>query len=389
MVLKGKLIKSNKTLGLRSTLVIFQFMTSIVLIIGTIVVYRQLNYIQSTDLGYKKDQVLLVDDSFYLGKNARTFKNEVLQLSGVTSGTLSGFLPVAGASRGDDSYSKDAVMNTHNSVQMQSWFVDNDYIQTMGMEMAAGRSFSKDFPSDSTAIIINETAAKMLGYDDPLSKTIYTHEGAGNTPYKIIGVVKDFNFETLRQKIGPLSLRLSENNSIASFKVSTANIGALIPQIKEKWDQLAGGMAFNYRFLDDAFTKMYNNEQRVGKIAVLFSVLAIFIACLGLFGLATFIAEQRRKEIGIRKVLGASAQGVVALLSKDFLKLVLIAFVIAVPLAWWGMHNWLQDFAYRIDISWWIFVLAGTAAVFIAIVTVSIQALRAANANPIKSLRTE
>lgn len=388
MVLKGKLTKSSKTLGLRSSLVVFQFITSIVLIIGTIVVYQQLQFIRDTNLGFSKDQVLLVDNTYFLRDNAQTFKQEVQQLAGVSNGTLSGFLPISSSSRSDSSYSTEAVMNSSNSIQMQRWRVDENYIPTMGMEMHSGRNFSKDFPSDSSAIIINETAAKMLG-GDPLSKTIYTHGGDGTEAHTVIGIVKDFNFESVKQKIGPVSLQLSENIGIASFKVNTSNISTLIPQIKNKWDDLAGGMPFNYRFLDEAFNKMYSGEQRVGQIALLFSVLAIFIACLGLFGLAAFIAEQRKKEIGIRKVLGASSQGVVTLLSKDFLKLVIIAFVIAVPLAWWGMHSWLQDFAYRINISWWIYAIAGLFAVFIAVATVSLQALKAAVANPIKSLRTE
>lgn len=388
MVLKGKLTKSSKTLGLRSSLVVFQFITSIVLIIGTIVVYQQLQFIRDTNLGFSKDQVLLVDNTYFLRDNAQTFKQEVQQLAGVSNGTLSGFLPISSSSRSDSSYSTEAVMNSSNSIQMQRWRVDENYIPTMGMEMHSGRNFSKDFPSDSSAIIINETAAKMLG-GDPLSKTIYTHGGDGTEAHTVIGIVKDFNFESVKQKIGPVSLQLSENIGIASFKVNTSNISTLIPQIKNKWDDLAGGMPFNYRFLDEAFNTMYSGEQRVGQIALLFSVLAIFIACLGLFGLAAFIAEQRKKEIGIRKVLGASSQGVVTLLSKDFLKLVIIAFVIAVPLAWWGMHSWLQDFAYRINISWWIYAIAGLFAVFIAVATVSLQALKAAVANPIKSLRTE
>lgn len=208
-------------------------------------------------------------------------------------------------------------------------------------------------------------------------------------PRTIIGVVKNFNFESLHRQIGPLCLSLGNYPGSAIFKVNSKNIQTLIPQIQAKWKSIAAGLPFSYRFLNESFDEMYRAEQRVGKLAVIFSILAIFIACLGLFGLATFIAEQRTKEIGIRKVLGASVNGLVSMLSKDFVKLVSIAFIAAAPLAWWAMHNWLNNFAYRINIEWWMFAAAGIGALLIALLTVSIQAIRAALANPVKSLRTE
>jgi putative ABC transport system permease protein len=204
-----------------------------------------------------------------------------------------------------------------------------------------------------------------------------------------VGVVKNFNYETLHNEVGPLMFVLQRSNGLASFKVSTDNISSLINNIKNKWTSIAPGVAFSYRFLDDSFNEMYQSEQRVGKISISFSILAIVISCLGIFGLATFIAEQRIKEIGIRKVLGASIQGIVGLLSADFMKLVLIAFIIAAPFAWWIMNKWLQDFVYRVEFSWWIFLVAGVAAILIALLTVSYQAIRAAITNPAKSLRTE
>ncbi len=349
-VLKGKFTRGGKTWGLRSTLVVFQFVTSIVLIIGTIVVYRQLNYIQKVNLGFDKNEVLVIDGTYVLGNNINTFKNEVLQLAGVKSGTVSGFLPVSNSSRSDQTFSKDAVMNSTNSIDMQQWRVDTDYIETMGMKIIDGRNFSKKFPSDSSTVILNETAVKMLGYKKPVGQQIHTiGSGSKSVTYSIIGVVKNFNFESLKQEIAPLCLVLSKNTGITSFKINAGSAQTLIPQIENKWKAFSPEMPFSYRFLDNAFEQMYRSEQRVGKLAVLFSVLAIFIACLGLFGLATFIAEQRTKEIGIRKVLGASVKGMVSLLSIDFLKLVLIAYVIAVPLALWSMHTWLQDFAYRVN----------------------------------------
>ncbi|MFL5741291.1 MAG: ABC transporter permease [Flavisolibacter sp.] len=390
-VLKGKLASGSRNGGLRSMLVIFQFATSIILIIGTIVVYGQLNYIQTRNLGFNKDQVLVINDSYALDKNLNAFKHEVLQLPGVTSGTVSGFLPVSNSSRNDNTYSREAVMDAKNGLDMQNWTVDYDYLPTMGMQMVKGRNFSRDYGADSTSVIINETAAKLLNYDDPLGKKIYAmSDQPGITKaYTIIGVVKNFNFESLHHAVGPLSFFLGNSISLVSFKVKATNIPSLLSSIESKWKSMAPGMPFSYRFLNDSFNEMYQDEQRVGKIALVFSVLAILIACLGLFGLATFIAEQRTKEIGIRKVLGASVRGIVQLLSKDFVRLVFIAFVLAAPLAWWFMNKWLQDFAYRITINWWIFLLAGLLAFLIAILTISFQAIRAAIANPVKNLRTE
>jgi putative ABC transport system permease protein len=208
-------------------------------------------------------------------------------------------------------------------------------------------------------------------------------------PLKIIGVVKNFNFESLHHNVGPLCFRLGKSTGIASFKVSTSNIKELVTKVESTWKKMAPGMPFSYRFLDDAFDNMYRAEQRMGKLALGFSILAIVVACMGLFGLATYAAEQRIKEIGIRKVLGASVSGIVNMLSVDFIKLILISAMIAFPIAWWAMHKWLMNFAYRIDISWWIFLVAAAIALFIALTTISYQAIRAALMNPVKSLRTE
>lgn len=392
-VLKGKINAGFKKSYLRSSLVVLQFFTSILLIIGTVVVYKQLNYIQTTNLGFNKDQVLIINGYNALGSNDEAFKNEVLNMPGVKSGTISGYLPVSGSSRNDMSYSRESVQDSKNSLSSQTWRVDYDYINTLGMEIVKGRNFSKDFGSDSTAVIINETAAKVLGYDDPIGKKIYTNyqdmNGTRPVSYNIIGVVKDFHFESLRQNIYPLIMRLDHDNGLASFKVNTANIQPLIKQIEAKWKTMAPGMPFSYRFMDDAFDNMYRSEQRVGEVAITFAILAIFIACLGLFGLVTYMAEQRTKEIGVRKVLGATVSNLVTMLSKDFLKLVIIAALIAFPVSWWIMNAWLQDFAYRISIDWWVFLLAGFAALLVALATISFQAIKAALANPVRSLRTE
>ena len=390
-VLKGKIKPSNRRFSLRSILVVFQFATSIILIIGTIVIYRQLHFIQNKNIGFNKSQVIIVNDTYALKNNLNAFKNDILKMQAVKMATVSSYLPV-NSNRNDNSFSNSQVMDAKNGFDMQTWAVDYDYIPTLGMEIIKGRNFSRDFGTDSNAVIINETTAKTLGFDDPIGKNIYgTYNTSGNVrvPYKIIGVVRNFNFESLKQNVGTLGLFLGMSDGLVSFKINTGNIPELVQSIEQKWKQMAPGMPFSYRFLDDAFNEMYKTEQRIGKIILIFSILAIIIACLGLFGLSIFIAEQRTKEIGIRKVLGSSVSGIVGLLSFDFIRLVVISFCIASPIAWYFMQQWLQDFANRIDISWWIFLLAAVLAIFIAMVTVSFQAIRAALANPVKSLRTE
>lgn len=390
-VLKGKMNKGFSKNYFRSTLVVFQFFTSIVLIVGTIVVFRQLNYIQNKKIGFNKDQVLVLNGTAALGNNVDAFRNEVTKISGVKASSFAGYLPVSNSSRSDNTFSTEAVMTEKNGFNMQVWNVDYDYIPTLGMEIIEGRNFSSAYGSDSSAVIINEATAKTIGYDDPIGKKVYSSDGAGNNSveYTIIGVVKNFNYESLRQNIGPLCFRLGYNKWAAAFKVSTTDIKGLLANIESKWKTIATGLPFSYQFLDEAFDSMYRAEQRVGTVALAFAVLAILIACLGLFGLATYMAEQRTKEIGVRKVLGASVPDIVTMISKDFAKLVLIAAIIAFPVAWYAMDKWLQDFAYRVNIGWWVFLVAGVIALFIALITVGIQAVKAAIANPVKSLRTE
>lgn len=393
VVLKGNSNSGFKKSSLRNVLVVFQFATSVILISATIIVYKQLHYIQNTKLGFNKDQVLVINDTYALNGKVKAFKNEVLAMNGVISGTISSFLPVSSSSRSDNTYSKDAVMDVDNAIDMQTWAVDYDYLKTMGMEIVKGRNFSPEFGTDSTAILITETTAKLLGYDDPINKNLYApageYEDNSFVPLHIIGVVKDFHFESLRQEIGPLCMRLGNSTGTISFKVAAASTGGLINQIENKWKAMAPELPFSYRFLDDSFNEMYKNEQRVGSLAITFAVLAILIACLGLFGLVTYMAEQRTKEIGIRKVLGASITNVVTMISKDFLVLVAVACVIAFPVAWYAMDKWLEDYAYRIDIEWWIFLAAGFTALAIALITISFKAIKAAIVNPAKSLRTE
>jgi len=390
-VLKGEISKGHKKNNFRSLLVVFQFSTSIILIIGTIVIYRQLDHIQSSQLGFQKDHVLVVENSGMSNSARESIKSEIEQLTDIKSASFGGYLPVGDSSRSDTTFSTEAVMTETNGFNMQYWSVDYDYIPTMGMEIIEGRNFSREFGADSLGMILNETAVKSTGFKDPIGKKLYTSFGPNEPaiPYTIIGVVKNFNYESLRQNVGPLSFVMGNNSWISVYRFNTSDVSGLVSTIENKYKAMAPGMPFNYHFLDESFDNMYRQEQRVGKVALTFSFLAIIIACLGLFGLATYIAEQRTKEIGIRKVLGASVTNIVKMLSTDFVKLVLISFVIATPIAWWLMNKWLQEFAFRIDLSWWIFAITGLIALIIALGTLSFQAIRAAISNPVKSLRTE
>ncbi|MBC8153053.1 MAG: ABC transporter permease [Bacteroidetes bacterium] len=390
-VLKGRINVSFKGAGLRSGLVVFQFMMSVVLIVGTIIVYRQVTYIQNKNLGFRRDQVLTVNDVYAIGKQAETFKQEVLRLPGVVSGSISGYLPTP-SNRNNSGFFPEGEIDQTKAVNMQYWGVDHDYIKTFGMQLTQGRDFSRSFGSDSSGIILNEAAAKLWGDKNIIGKRIMEFadpKAKNNKVYTVIGVVKNFHFESLRQNIGALAMVLAANSGAASFRLSTTNLPTVVSQIETKWNQVAPGQPFSYAFLEDSFDAMYRAEQRIGTIALTFTALAILIACLGLFGLSAFMAEQRTKEIGVRKVLGASVSSIVALLSKDFLKLVLIAIVIASPLAWYAMNRWLQDFAYKITIEWWMFAGAGVLAVGIALLTVSFQSVKAALMNPVQSLRSE
>jgi len=275
---------------------------------------------------------------------------------------------------------------------MQIWSVDENYIPTLGMKMLDGRNFSPQFPTDSSGIIINEAAAKFLNTKETLNRKLYAitdFKSKKTNEFHVIGVVKDFNFYSLHYLVTPLALSFGKNNDNISVRVDASNTPSVISAIKTKWKTLAAGQPFDYGFMDEQFNSIYNAEQQVGRISITFSVLAILIACLGLFGLVTYAAEQRTKEIGIRKVLGANVSGIVGMIIKDFLKLVIIASMFAFPIAWWGMNKWLMNFAYRVGIGWWIFIIAALIAVVVTVVTISYQAIKAAIANPVTSLRSE
>jgi len=268
------------------------------------------------------------------------------------------------------------------------YYFDGDFLKQYDINVIAGRGFNPQITLDESAMLINETMVKKMGYKTPgeaIGKQFKQFIVGGT----IVGVVKDFNFSSMHQNVGPLIIQLSLNYGSMAVRVNTKNVSSVIDNIKTKWTAMAPAAPFSYTFMDADFNKVYDAEQRTGKLFITFAIFAIFIGCLGLFGLVTYAAEQRTKEIGVRKVLGASVGSIVAMLSKDFTRLVVIASFIAFPVAWWAMNKWLQSFAYRTSISWWVFVIAGLTGILIALVTVSIQALKAAVINPVKSLRTE
>ncbi len=394
-VLKGNPLRASGG-GFRSALVIFQFSVSIVLIIGTLLIFKQLEYIQSKKTGFDKSQVVLLNDAYALGNQVNSFKEAMLRNPSIESATVSGYLPVY-SNRSNYIFSKTRSMDKDQTVSMQRWEVDSDYLPTLGMSIAAGRDFDPKRVTDSTGLIINESAARIFGFEDPIGQKVYTQKsGMQGAPrpedfdeFTVIGVVKDFHFESMRDNIGALCLQLGRSTSSIAFRYKGTETATIKAALEKEWNSMAPDQPFSVRFLDEAFGRIYEAETRVGNIAGIFALLSVLISCLGLFGLAAFTAEQRTKEIGIRKVLGASVVGITGLLAKDFLKLVLIAIVIASPIAYYCMNSWLADFAYRIDIHWWMFAAAGVVALAIAFLTVGGQAVKAALANPVQSLRSE
>jgi putative ABC transport system permease protein len=391
-VLKGAVNLGNRRSGLRSVLVVFQFTTSVILIVCTLVVYRQMRFILNSDLGYNKDQVMLIqgtgtiDTANYPHYRLRTFKNELLGLSGVKQVTVSDFLPVSGGKRNQNSFWKDGRSKIDPRIGAQNWYGDPDYFATMGMKLVKGRSFLRDMASDSSAVIINETMASKLGWADPLGKLI---DRGGTYKMHIIGVVADFNFESVRDSIGPLVIHRGDWATIVAVKANTKDMAGLVKGVAGIWKRYEPQQDLRYTFLDETYARMYADVQRTQSMFTSLSILAIVIACLGLFALSAYVAERRRKEVGIRKVLGASVAQVTGLLTREFVVLVLISIVIATPVAYWGMHLWLQDYTYRIGLGWWVFAAAGVVVIGIALLTMGVQAVRAAMANPAGSLRAE
>ncbi|MBY5950687.1 ABC transporter permease [Algoriphagus marincola] len=397
-ILKGKIRMGMKSGTIRSTLVVFQFAISVILIIATITVNNQLSFIQNREIGFEKDQLITVFNTYALDDRLVGFKDRILADNSIEMATISGYLPVAGSYRSDSPWLVEGrdLADMESTVSIQNWRVDENYIPTLGMELVSGRNFSLDFPSDSSAVILNETAVKKFNFEgDPIGQKVYSQIlGDGNQEiYQIrtvVGVVKDFNFQSMKESVSPVMLLYNEvPGGPVSFKFRAENTQNVIQLIEESWKDMAPGQPLTYEFMDEQFSKMYHAETRLGKVFGVFAGFAIFIACLGLFALTAFTAEQRTKEIGIRKVLGATSSGIVVLLSKEFSKLVLIAFLLASPLAWWSMTKWLEDYEYKVNLGPSIFLLAGLFVAFIAFVTISLQAFKAASSNPVKSLKSE
>jgi len=391
-VLKGIGKNSVGSGNIRNILVIFQFTISIFLIISTLVIFQQLSFIQKKDLGFNRKQVMIVEDLYPIKDRIQTLKEEIQRISQVKSVTLSSYFPTP-SSRNNSSFFLEGHTEQENALSMQNWGVDYDYMSTLGLHLLQGRFFDRKYATDSTAIILNESAVKILGLQpkDVIGMRFVDQFGQDKKVrfLTVIGVIKNFNFDSLRKKIGALSLSLGNSPRMIGIKIISGDLQQTIADIETVWKKVAPSQPFNYYFMEDSFNNTYRTEWRLGRIFTIFTILSLLIACLGLFGLSAFNAEKRAKEVGIRKVMGANIGQIVYKLSFDFLKLVVIAILLSLPLGWIAMNRWLKDFSYRINIPWWIFAIAALLAILIALLTVSFQAIKTAIQNPVKSLRTE
>lgn len=401
IVLKGTKVSEVSVFNLRKVLVVVQFTISIAFIAGSLIVYQQTSYIRSARLGLNKDQVLIISNYNSLSDaNKLSFQNELSQIRGVQD--AAGSSGIIGSINGT---TRLKVKGSDKGVVVNLLFTGYNYLKVLGIHLKEGRDFSPAFPGDTLSfaskgtleqdygsIILNEKAVKELAIPSPVIGKQLLWRTSGDTNYyaRVVGITKDFHFASFKNEIKPFAFTVSPRSaSNLTVKLSMQDLSSTLQQIENRWKQFAPERPFQYSFLDETFAQLYKEETNFQKVFIVLVIVSIVISCLGLFGLAAFTAEQRTKEIGIRKVLGASVSGITTMLSKDFIKLVLIAFVVASPLAWWAMHTWLQGFAYRVEISWWIFLLAGFSAVSIALITISFQSVKAAMANPAKSLRAE
>jgi putative ABC transport system permease protein len=398
-VLKNsKFAAGNSGTWLRQALVVVQFSLSVLLIVSTTIVYRQTKYLNNKDLGFNKEQVVYFQVRDSLASNPKTletFKSELKKSSSVLAVTSGYGLP-------GDAYAGDGIsIGPEQKEHSANVFLgDEDYLKTLGLRIIAGRDFSRDMSTDATdAFIINETAVKDFGYGTPekaIGQPMSWNEWAPTDSLhtvkkgKVIGVVQDFHYKSLHEKVTASVIQVYPRfvYTVAA-KLKTANIKGTIAYINNLWNKYVSSYPLDYKFMDESYGTMYNSEEKLSELLWIFTIMAIIVGCMGLFGLAAFSAEQRTKEIGIRKVLGANVIDIVGLLSKRFLVLIVLASLIAFPIAWWAMNNWLKDFPYRITMTWWIFGIAIIAALLIALLTVSFQSIKAAVANPVKSLRME
>jgi len=383
----GSVMFGSKGSTFRRTLVIFQFSLSIILIVGTLVVYNQLDYMQDKKLGFKKEQVVYLPQYEEFETRFETVKSDLLQHAHILNVTATASLPSSGYTFSNSLWKWEG-QDTDDEILFRASYVDYDYFETLEMEMAAGRSFSRAFATDTAnaVVVINETAARMMGLEAPVGKRL-SNSGTDRT---IVGVVKDYNFTTLRREIEPLILiLLPEYTGALLASIAPDDVPGTLRYLEDIWNKYVTGYPFEYGFLDERIDNLYRAEQRVGTLFMYFTALAIFISCLGLLGLAAYMVEQRTKEIGIRKVLGASIPGIILLLSKEFARWVLLANVIAWPVAYFLARRWLDNFAYRTTIDGEMFVLAGVFALVLALLTVSYQSIKAARANPAEALKYE
>jgi len=384
-VLKGTSAIRSGTF-LRKGLVVFQFVVSMALIVGTIVIQKQLSFVRETNLGFEKEQTVVLQTRGRLGENGMAFRDALARQAGVAGVTMASGVP--GKPTAITFYASDDIEGYDGEfMRLDHLWIDHDFLSQFDMQIVEGRGFDRAFPSDlKSAVILNETAVEVLGWEDPIGKAFLD----GEKREEVIGVVADFHLESMKSDINPVMIQVREDGlSYAAIKLSTADLPTTLTGLESVWDRFITDLPFQYSFLDDDFDAMYRSEQRLARLFNAFALVAIVIAALGLFGLAAYTAQRRTKEIGIRKVLGASVSGLVMMLSREFVRLVAIAFVLAAPIAYFAMENWLASFAYRIDIGVGTFLLAGAAALIIALGSVSWQALRAATSDPVKSLRYE
>lgn len=375
----------------RNGLVIVQFSITIVLIISTLVVFNQLEFIQQKKLGYEKDRVLLIEETQFLEDHIQTFKETLLTFPEIQAASISSYLPIRSA-RSANAFFPGRDIDPEKMSIVQNWQVDHDYITTMKMQLAEGRDFQGSMKSDSSSIILNQAAVKLFNLEDPLGKEISYLYGPSPDEvkvFKVIGVVKNFHFETMREAIGPLVMYLGEANGMITTKINGKDLQSVIAKIEEVWYDFVPSQTFKYSFLDQKFNTEYQSDQRVGKIIGLFSTLTVVIACLGLLGLVAYTVERRNREIGIRKVMGATVGNVIGLLTKNFFRLIIFSFVLAAPVAWYFMVDWLSGFEYRIVLEPTVFLIAGLGALAIAGLTVIFQSYKAATMNPTDAIRNE
>ena len=390
-VLKGSAAGGKRNSTFRSVLVIVQFIISIGLIVSTILVYKQMDYIQTRNLGFDKENVIILKNAAKTGGKAQSFKQSLLNQSKVIAASFTTHVP----SLQYWTTAFKAEVDDATDHILYYGYSDFDYSEVMGFEIKYGRYFSKDFPSDSSAVVINEEAAFVLGLGGGDSKEAIGEKletlsfNGERIKLEVVGVIKNFNFKSLHSPVEPLAIQPGDFGDNLAIRIQPGDHRNTLDNIKHIWESNFPSIPFEYSFLDEDYERMFIKEARMSKIFTVFSLLAIFIACMGLFGLAAYTAEQRTKEIGIRKVMGASSSNVVALLTREFTKLVLISFIIATPLAWYLMKQWFSAFAYKTSMGAWPFALAGLIALVIAWFTVSYQSIKAAIANPVDSLRDE